>query len=88
MPSCKPSPLSTPLLLYQNKLALITDAVLHKGCMRCVHDVCICRITGVDAMSKVAAAWAAAPLYPDIPDALRHLNNANIKVGRPPHAHQ
>jgi hypothetical protein len=44
----------------------------------CVH----CRLTGVDAMNKVIAAWAAAPLYPDIPDALRHLNNANIKVGR------
>ncbi|KAF6255546.1 HAD-like domain-containing protein [Scenedesmus sp. NREL 46B-D3] len=38
------------------------------------------RLSGVDAMSKVAAAWAAAALYPDIPDALRHLNNANIKV--------
>lgn len=38
------------------------------------------RLTGVDAMQKVMAAWAAAPLYPDIPEALRHLNNANIKV--------
>jgi hypothetical protein len=39
------------------------------------------RMTGVDAMQKVLAAWAAAPLYPEIPEVLRHLNNANIKVG-------
>lgn len=57
----------------------------------CIHKMHSCppplrRLTGVDAMQKVMAAWAAAPLYPDIPEALRHLNNANIKVKHRMHA--
>lgn len=39
-----------------------------------------CRLTGVEAMGKVIAAWSNAPLHPDIPEALRHMNNAGIKV--------
>lgn len=39
------------------------------------------RLTGVEAMQKVVDAWSKAPLYPDVPDALRLLHNANIKVG-------
>eukprot|EP00879_Flechtneria_rotunda_P004175 GHRR01004423.1.p1 GENE.GHRR01004423.1~~GHRR01004423.1.p1 ORF type:complete len:293 (+),score=106.72 GHRR01004423.1:569-1447(+) len=38
------------------------------------------RLTGVEAMSKLVQAWSSAALYPDIPEALRTLNNANIKV--------
>jgi hypothetical protein len=39
------------------------------------------RVTGHDAIKKVMEAGAAAPLFPDIPEALRQLNNANIKAG-------
>lgn len=39
------------------------------------------RLTGVEAISKVVAAWAAAPLYPDIPPALSKLNSGGVKVG-------
>eukprot|EP00879_Flechtneria_rotunda_P021846 GHRR01023037.1.p1 GENE.GHRR01023037.1~~GHRR01023037.1.p1 ORF type:complete len:204 (+),score=68.19 GHRR01023037.1:569-1180(+) len=41
------------------------------------------RLTGVEAMSKLVQAWSSAALYPDIPEALRTLNNANIKVRCP-----
>lgn len=37
-------------------------------------------MTGVEAIGKVLAAWSNAPLFPDIPEALRHMNNAGIKV--------
>lgn len=33
-------------------------------------------------MSKLVTAWAAAPLYADVPDALAVLEHAGIKVGR------
>eukprot|EP00878_Enallax_costatus_P003823 GHUV01004039.1.p1 GENE.GHUV01004039.1~~GHUV01004039.1.p1 ORF type:complete len:263 (+),score=72.57 GHUV01004039.1:469-1257(+) len=39
------------------------------------------RLTGVEAMQKVADAWSKAPLYPDVAGAIRLLHNANIKVG-------
>ena len=41
----------------------------------------LCRLTGVEAMSKVVQAWGQGALYPDIPPALTKINNAGIKVG-------
>lgn len=65
----------------ENKLASKSNLTHLPSAQQCTALLwCVCRLTGVEAMSKVCQAWGSGALYPDIPPALSKINNAGIKV--------